>query len=118
MSIDRYQGAAEYADRIERELRKLNAWQSEPLPDSAYASRAAFFADTMTLYQWLQFVLLRRVRDIIKERGAFPEKSSVGAHAVRELDGCDEAADLVRALCEFDRFIESQHHSSRKRNHP
>ena len=105
--MDYYRQAASYADRIERELRDMNAWQSEPLPDEAYESETAFFADTMTLYQWLQFVLLPRVREIIELRGEFPGESSVGAYAIRELDGCDEAAALVAALCQFDSFVEA-----------
>jgi uncharacterized protein YqcC (DUF446 family) len=104
--MNRYTKAAASADRIERELRALHAWQDSPPPDSAFDSKAAFFADTMSFYQWLQFVLLPRVRAIVAAHGAFPESSEVGAYAVRELDGCDEAADLVQALCDFDECIE------------
>ena len=60
----------------------------------------------MTFYQWLQFVLLARVRDVIVERGQFPRQSQVGAYAVRELDGCDVASGLINTLSEFDEFIE------------
>ena len=104
--MDRFQSAASHADRIERELRALNAWQSNALPAEAFQSRAAFFADTMTFYQWLQFVLLPRVRQIVEKHGSFPATSSVGAYAVRELDGLDEASGLIKALAEFDDFIE------------
>jgi uncharacterized protein YqcC (DUF446 family) len=41
--------AAAYAERIERELRVLKVWQSEPPPGSAYDSNLAFYLDTMTL---------------------------------------------------------------------
>jgi len=111
--MDSYEHAAAFADRIERELRELHAWQDQALPESAYDSEQAFFADTMSFYQWLQFVLLSRVREIVKERGRFPRESSVGAYAVRELDGNDEAASLITALCEFDDFIEGLHGASR-----
>ena len=105
--MDIYERARSYADRIERELRSLNAWRSEPPPDEAYQSQQAFFADTMTFYQWLQFVLLARVRKIVEDRGGFPARSSVGAYAVRELDGVQEAEGLIQALSEFDEFIET-----------
>jgi uncharacterized protein YqcC (DUF446 family) len=104
--MDRFQTAAGFADRIERELRALNAWASEPPPVSAFESEEAFFADTMAFYQWLQFVLLPRVRDIIEHREDFPSTSSVGAYAVHELDGFDEASGLIHALSEFDEFID------------
>jgi uncharacterized protein YqcC (DUF446 family) len=104
--MDSYARAAAFADRIEQQLRSLHAWQAAPLPAAAYESQTAFFADTMTFYQWLQFVLLERVRGIVAARGAFPAASSVGVYAVRELDGIDEAAGLITALCEFDDFVE------------
>ncbi len=108
--MDRHQAAALYADRIEHELRRLSAWASEPPPDSAFESQAAFFADTMAFFQWLQFVLLPRIREIAGERGSFPSQSQVGAYAVRELDGNWEASDLISLLCEFDDFIEGHGH--------
>ena len=104
--MDRHQRATQFAARIEQELRNLNAWQSSPIPESAYNSDRAFFADTMTFYQWLQFVLLPRIREIIAQRGEFPSTSEVGAYAVRELDGIDEARRLIQALSDFDAFID------------
>ena len=102
-----YDGASEYADKIEQELRRLNAWQPEPPPEAAFASTRAFYGDTMSFYQWLQFVLLPRIRSVVAKRGHFPPKSQIGAYAVRELDGQDEAADLIELLSRFDQFIET-----------
>lgn len=105
--MDSYQIIAAHADRIEQELRALGAWQPDPLPAAAFQSRQAFFADTMTLYQWLQFVLLPRVREIIETRGELPPESSVGTYAIRELDGNDDAQPLILALSEFDEAVEN-----------
>ena len=104
-----YYWAGKFAERIEQELRKLDVWRIEPLPKSAYESNQAFYSDTMTFFQWLQFVLLARIREIIAEKGEFPAQSQVGAYAVRELDGFTEASDLISLLAEFDSFIESVH---------
>jgi uncharacterized protein YqcC (DUF446 family) len=101
-----YEQAELYADRIELELRRIGAWQSEPPPPEAFESRTAFFGDTMSFYQWLQFVLLDRIRSITDSQGSFPRSSQVAAYAVRELDGVNEAAWLVQLLCQFDRFID------------
>lgn len=102
-----YEGASEYADKIEQELRRMGVWQEAPLPDAAYQSTRAFYGDTMSFYQWLQFVLIPRVRSVVAERGHFPPQSHIGGHAVRELDGCHEASDLITLLSAFDRFIET-----------
>jgi uncharacterized protein YqcC (DUF446 family) len=104
--MDPYLEAASYADRIEAQLREMKVWDATPPPPSAFESPRAFFGDTMTFFQWLQFVLLARVREIVATRGRFPRESAVGTYAVRELDGMDQASDLVHELCEFDQFIE------------
>ena len=98
--------AAAWADRIEAELRRIGAWQAEPPPGPAFDSEQAFFADTMTFYQWLQFVLLARLREIAATGGEFPRESEVGAYAVRELDGVAGAGPLIGLLSEFDDIVE------------
>jgi len=100
------QRALEKIDAIEAELRRLGRWQATPLEPGAYEFKAAFGADTMTFSQWLQFILVPRVREIAAGGGEFPSKSAVGAYAIRELDGDYAAADLVRHLCDFDALFE------------
>jgi uncharacterized protein YqcC (DUF446 family) len=102
-----YDGASEYADKIEQELQRIGGWQSEPPPASAFQSTRPFFGDTMAFYQWLQFVLIPRIRSVVANRGTFPPTSQVGAYAVRELDTAPDSDDLVSLLRHFDKFIET-----------
>src|SRR5258708_987613 len=93
---------------IEAEMRRIGMWQAEPLPEAAYAFQEAFAMDTMAFAQWLQFVFIPRVKSIIEAQGEFPSSSSVGAQAIREFDGYDEAAALVSLLCEFDELFDGE----------
>jgi hypothetical protein len=56
----------------------------------------------MSFPQWLQFVFLPRARDVAAKRTKAPDASTVGAYAVRELDGDPKADQLVSLLSEFD----------------
>jgi uncharacterized protein YqcC (DUF446 family) len=62
--------------------------------------------DTMAFSQWLQFIFIPRVREIIESQGEFPASSSVGTQAIREFDGSPQADHLVELLCRFDAVIE------------
>lgn len=105
---DRFEKVAAIADRIEAELRAIGWWsETEPTPEQM-DFKAAFGMDTMSFGVWIQFVLLPRVRSIVKERGAFPTRSMVGAHAVREFDGLHEASNLASLLSEFDQVVETR----------
>jgi uncharacterized protein YqcC (DUF446 family) len=92
-------------NEIELEMKRVGLWQEKPLAPEQYNFTSAFAMDTMTYDQWLQFVFLPRVRQIITTRGQFPESSSVGAQAVREFDTYPDARGLIALLSEFDRLF-------------
>ena len=93
-------------EEIETEMRRIGMWQPQPLPPKAYDFHRAFAMDTMAFSQWLQFVFVPRVHQIIDSDEQFPQSSSVAAQAVREFDGDDSAHELCRLLSQFDRLIE------------
>ena len=94
-------------NEIEAELKRLNRWQLEPLPDSAYEDMGPFGMNSMAPEQWLQFVLIPRVEEIIASRGEFPKESQVGVWALKNLAHDDEADHLCALLGEFDSLINS-----------
>jgi uncharacterized protein YqcC (DUF446 family) len=94
-------------EEIEKEMKEHGLWQETPLPAEAYSFTRAFAGDTMAYSQWLQFVFIPRVHQVVAGNGDLPPTSSVGAQAVREFDGYDDAAGLVGLLVEFDEIIES-----------
>ena len=87
---------------IEAEMKSIGMWQTTPLPPAAMNFKKAFAMDTMAYSQWLQFIFIPRVKQIIAQHGNFPSSSSVGAQAIREFDGDTNAANLITLLCEFD----------------
>ncbi|HEX8599819.1 MAG TPA: YqcC family protein [Chloroflexia bacterium] len=92
---------------IEAEMKRIGMWSAQPPPPEALNFRVAFAMDTMPFVHWLQFVFIPRVQEIIATEGDFPPGSQVGAQAVREFDGINEASGLVSLLSDFDHFIRS-----------
>jgi uncharacterized protein YqcC (DUF446 family) len=97
-----YEVVSTKLDDIEAEMKNIGYWQDAPLKTEQYDFRAAFAMDTMAFSQWIQFIFIPLVRNIIIEKGQFPSNSAVGTQAVREFDGDDNAAQLVSLLSEFD----------------
>jgi uncharacterized protein YqcC (DUF446 family) len=105
---DIYERLTQKIDQIEQELRRMDWWSETALPEEAFQSSTAFFADTMTYHQWVQFVFMERVRHVIEHRGNLPANSQVGLKAAREWEHfgvVPEAAGLVRLLQEFDAIV-------------
>ena len=56
--------AADIIDAVEAELRRLGLWGGpalRPAPQ-AFDSQTPFFLDTMQLHEWLEYVLIPRLR--------------------------------------------------------
>lgn len=99
---------ARQLDAVEAELRRLGWWQAQsPAPEQLRFTQA-FGADTMAFTQWLQFVFLPNAREAVAGKRALPRRSMVGAQAVREFDGDEDAEHLCALLSSFDVAIEGR----------
>jgi uncharacterized protein YqcC (DUF446 family) len=96
------QAVADKLAAIEAEMKRIGAWQTEPLPAEKYDFHQGFAIDTMAFTQWLQFIFIPRVREIIASGGEFPKESYVSAQAAREFDGEVYTGRLQELLREFD----------------
>jgi uncharacterized protein YqcC (DUF446 family) len=92
------------ADAIERSMRSVGWWTEEPPPEERMNFQAAFGADTLAFQEWLQWVLVPRVREGLAA-GSLPHRSEVASYAVRELDGAPDADEVIQALMDLDAAI-------------
>lgn len=100
-----YEAVQAKIDAVEAEMKKAGIWsQTSPEPEKLEFTEA-FGADKLSFEQWLQFIFVPRVREIIATRGEFPRQSQVSQKAIREwrmwgdLPGVDQ---LLVELQEFD----------------
>jgi uncharacterized protein YqcC (DUF446 family) len=100
---DRAAVAAAVAE-LERALRGLGWWQEAPPAPERMNFQAAFGADTLAFQEWLQWVLVPRVREGLAA-GSLPHRSEVASYAVRELDGAPDADEVIQALMDLDDAI-------------
>ena len=66
----------------------------------------AFGENTMAFDQWIQFVLVPRLRAIVRDRDEFPSGSELAVYAVRALDGDPDGERLHELLYEIDQLVE------------
>lgn len=89
---------------IERELRVAGLWADVAPSAQALASSAPFCVDTLPFEQWLQWVFLPRMKQIVEQEWPLPRVSGLGpmaevAYAGRPLAG------LIEALGRFDQLL-------------
>ena len=90
---------------IEAEMRRVGLWQDEPLPREAYDYTLAFARDTMAFHQWLQFVFIPQVIDMVENYAELPRKSEVGITAGQAFAGWEKGDRLVELLRQFDELL-------------
>ena len=91
-------------DEIEQEMKRIGMWQTTPLPPEAMEFEQAFGADKMAFEQWLQFVFIARVREIIDAKGEFPSSSQVADQAFKEWKMWGDREDVDTLLEDLGSF--------------
>ncbi len=103
---DIYSVAAKFVRDLEASLKECDLWPGKK-PPGEIEVRGAFGCENMAFNQWLAWVLISRVKEIVETRGEFPNGSNVAAYAVREWDGVDYGR-TVEVLSNFDDAINAQ----------
>ena len=91
---------------IEAEMKRIGMWQDKPPPAENLAVTQAFGADKLSFEQWLQFIFIPRVREIIAARAAFPAASQVHQKAFREWRMWGDMPNVDNLLALFKSFDE------------
>ena len=100
---------AEVLIDIEAQLRQLGLWDKIPPSTEALASTQPFCVDTLSLPQWLQFVFLPTVYQMLEEEQALPERCGIAPMAEEFFKGSGLAVDdLVRSLEKVDELLSAQ----------
>ncbi|MDP5290782.1 YqcC family protein [Oceanimonas sp. CHS3-5] len=94
---------------IERELTALGWWQETPPSAEALASTQPFCIDTLSLAQWLQFILLPRLRAMLTAGTPLPSRIAVYPVAVESFrrESGDPGA-LLEAIACLDEALSGQ----------
>jgi uncharacterized protein YqcC (DUF446 family) len=96
-------------DAIEQEMRLIALWSEETPPITAMASRTPFCYDTLKFWQWLQWILVPRIRLILAEGAALPSTSDIAPLAEVEFRRLSQdSSRLLELIRKFDRMITSQ----------
>lgn len=91
---------------IEAEMRTIGLWEEHRPPAEALASSAPFCFDTLEFTQWVQWILLPRVVQMIEQQQPWPKASDIAPLAEERLKVLDHDTDrLLKLISDFDALI-------------
>ena len=89
---------------LEIELQNQKMWQNIAPPAEALASAQPFCIDTLTLEQWLQFVLIPRYREMLAAEQVLPHSIAISPLAEEVYkDSLHSKQALIEVLKEIER---------------
>ncbi len=91
---------AEVLIDIEAQLRQLDLWDRIPPSSQALASTEPFCVDTLTLPQWLQFVFIPTLYQMIEDGAPLPERCGITPMAEEYFRDSGLAVDELKAALE------------------
>jgi uncharacterized protein YqcC (DUF446 family) len=94
---------------IEAVLRSSGKWEAAPPSAAALSSLQPFCLDTLSLEQWLQWIMLPRMKDILEHQQPLPRNSAIAAYAEECLHASDpQVLELLALIRRFDELIRIQ----------
>ena len=94
---------------VEANLRLTGRWDSNRPSEDALLSHQPFCLDTLRFEQWLQWVFLPRMQQILEQRRPLPARSGIFAYAEESLNRRDPLSNnLLNLIKRFDDLIRIQ----------
>ena len=94
---------------VEANLRSSGRWDPDRPPEAALGSQQPFCLDTLRFEQWLQWIFLPRMKQILENRRPLPAKSGIFAYAQDYLCNNDPPSNnLLNLIKRFDELITIQ----------
>ncbi len=95
---------------MEAELRRLELWRSEPPSAEALRSQQPFCIDTLEFHEWLQFILISRMKVILEADAPLPQASGIVPMAEEAYkENIEQMTVLLEVIQRFDDLITEYH---------
>jgi uncharacterized protein YqcC (DUF446 family) len=103
---DHYCQLASLLQVVEKELRAMQLWEEQMPSAETLASDQPFALDKLSFNQWLQFIFLPKMTEIVETASELPESCSTApmAEEIYRAEQVD-AISLIRHLAAIDALI-------------
>jgi len=101
----RREALAVVIERMESTMRASDQWEQEPPPERLLESPQPFCYDTLTFQQWLQWLMIPRMRQILNNYEELPEESAILPYAEEFVPERGHGRELLHLIERFDELI-------------
>jgi uncharacterized protein YqcC (DUF446 family) len=88
--------------KLEEILREAKLWSSSPPSQEAFQSELPFSLDVMLFEQWLQFVFIPKMSEIVSAESTLPENLQLLPMAEQSLGATESQSGIIEVIKQID----------------
>ncbi|RPA62764.1 YqcC family protein [Shewanella frigidimarina] len=100
-----YLASHNYLIKLEQLLKGFQLWSDTSPPVSALTSTAPFSCDVMAFEQWLQFIFIPKMTELVVQRQPLPTNMALAPMAEHVWQGMHYGDVLIAQLQQFDTLL-------------
>ncbi|MBR9726780.1 YqcC family protein [Shewanella intestini] len=90
---------------LEKQLKLLQLWSAQAISAQALASTAPFACDTMTFEQWLQFIFIPKMQQLMAAKMPLPTNMAIAPMAEHVWQSMPERHSIIELLRVLDALV-------------
>lgn len=103
--MDKKQQLSLLLEKISAEMLVQGLWQRQPIAPEALNSQMPFCTDTMTFEQWLQFVLVAKLQQMLEQNMPLPQVSGIAPMAEECFKQKPGLGILIKLIEQLDQLL-------------
>ncbi len=88
--------------KLEQSLRETTLWSSNSLPVEVFHSKLPFALDTMSFEQWLQFIFIPKMTNLVNTRNPLPDNLKLMPMAESSFRAKNKHSELMKVINQID----------------
>ncbi|HAG52858.1 MAG TPA: anhydro-N-acetylmuramic acid kinase [Alphaproteobacteria bacterium] len=103
--MNKHQKLSELLLELESALIKTELWQKEPLDESLLNSLQPFSHDTLKVEQWLQFIFINKLEQVIQNNVHLPSPCSITPYVKEALKEHSQKDIICEVTLKIDQLL-------------
>ncbi|MGF1715667.1 YqcC family protein [Photobacterium chitinilyticum] len=106
--MDKYHHTQQLLDRLETVMREADIWEGESPDPSALASSEPFAIDTLSCSQWLQWIFIPQMKQLVALNAPLPIHFEISSYVEEAMKGQSDNTAVYRVTRNFDHLFRAK----------
>lgn len=100
-----YEASESFLVNLEQQLKLIGLWSPITPSSIALASTAPFACDTLVFEQWLQFIFIPKMQQLIDTQSSLPSQIAIAPMAQQVWQAMPDRQEIIALLDQFDQLL-------------